>query len=138
MAAQQQGGRLCTYTHIVTKKYDQSIRLVALSNIAACGVCKFDEGLGLNAPRPHVRAQAKFYFCLKKAMSSRDWAWLQKGLTKTLMNSGVHLLGGTKLFRKETPLHKTYARNRQHVNIFDFLLVWIFVVCGAQSVTWVL
>ena len=38
--------------------------------------------------------------------------------------SGVHLLGGTKLFRKEKRCtNKKYARNRQHVNIFDFRLV---------------
>ena len=42
------------YAHIVTKKYVQSIRPVALRGITACGVCKFGEGMGLNAPRPQL------------------------------------------------------------------------------------
>ena len=52
-----------------TKKYDRSIRLVALRNITACGVCKFDEGSGLNAPRPQLSCSGAgqiFIFLSKK------------------------------------------------------------------------
>ena len=55
-------------------------RLVALRNITACGVCKFDKGLGLNALRPHfqVRAQAKYCFLSKKGHVQSQLGGCQK------------------------------------------------------------